>query len=138
MNTRYISVAAVDGREFLIPNEDLVTQKVINWTYSDSNTLLSVKFGVSYLSDPRKVIAAAIAAAASVARVSKHRPPSCQLLEFGEWALNFQLSFWIDDPEKGLGNVRSDVMLALYEAFGREGIDMPYLVRDARSRAPAV
>jgi small-conductance mechanosensitive channel len=138
MNTRYISVAAVDGREFLIPNEDLVTQKVINWTYSDSNTLLSVKFGVSYLSDPRKVIACAIAAAASAPRVSKARPPSCQLLEFGEWALNFQLSFWIDDPEKGLGNVRSDVMLALYEAFGREGIDMPYLVRDARSRAPAV
>lgn len=136
MNTRYISVAAVDGREFLIPNEDLVTQKVINWTYSDSNTLLSVKFGVSYLSDPRKVIELAIASAAAAPRVSKTRPPSCQLVEFGEWALNFQLSFWIDDPEKGLGNVRSDVMLALFETFAREGIDIPYIVRDARSRAP--
>lgn len=136
MNTRYISVAAVDGREFLIPNEDLVTQKVINWTYSDSNTLLSVKFGVSYLSDPRRVIELAVAAASSAARVSKTRPPTCQLVEFGEWALNFQLSFWIDDPEKGLGNVRSDVMLALFETFGREGIDIPYLVRDERARTP--
>ena len=56
MNTRYVSVAALDGREFLIPNEELVTQKVINWTYDDTNTLVSVKFGVTYDSDPRRVV----------------------------------------------------------------------------------
>lgn len=134
MNTRYISVAAVDGREFLIPNEDLVTQKVINWTYSDKNTLLSVKFGVSYHEDPRKVMALAIAAASSVKRVSAQKPPSCQFAEFGEWALNFQLSFWIDDPERGLANVRSDVLLAILETFRKENVDLPYLERGARSR----
>lgn len=134
MNTRYVSVAAMDGREFLVPNEELVTQKVINWTYDDTNTLVTVKFGVTYDSDPRRIIATAIKAATGVKRVSKSKPPACQLAEFGEWALNFQLSFWIDDPERGLGNVRSDVMLALFEAFRAEKIDIPYVDRGARSR----
>src|SRR6266446_770204 len=53
MKTRYISVAAGDGREFLIPNEDLVTQKVVNWTYTDKNTLVKVNFGTNYEADPR-------------------------------------------------------------------------------------
>src|SRR5213076_3642538 len=55
MKTRYISVAAGDGREFLIPNEDLVTQKVTNWTYADTNTLVKVNFGTNYDADPRLV-----------------------------------------------------------------------------------
>ena len=53
MKTRYISVAAGDGREFLIPNEDLVTQKVVNWTYTDKNTLVKVLFSTNYDADPR-------------------------------------------------------------------------------------
>ena len=52
MKTRYISVAAGDGREFLIPNEDLVTQKVVNWTYTDKNTLVKVLFSTNYDADP--------------------------------------------------------------------------------------
>ena len=65
MKTRYISVAAGDGREFLIPNEDLVTQKVVNWTYTDKNTLVKIAFGTNYDADPRLVckLAAEIAAA---------------------------------------------------------------------------
>ena len=55
MKTRYISVAAGDGREFLIPNEDLVTQKVVNWTYTDQNTLVKVLFSTNYDADPRAV-----------------------------------------------------------------------------------
>ena len=60
MKTRYISVAAGDGREFLIPNEDLVTQKVTNWTYTDKNTLVKVNFGTNYDADPRLVCKLAI------------------------------------------------------------------------------
>ncbi len=55
MKTRYISVAAGDGREFLVPNEDLVTQKVVNWTYTDKNTLVKITFGTNYDADPRLV-----------------------------------------------------------------------------------
>ena len=71
MKTRYISVAAGDGREFLIPNEDLVTQKVTNWTYTDKNTLVKVNFGTNYDADPRLVCKLAIEIAAAAPRASR-------------------------------------------------------------------
>src|SRR6202008_5052552 len=80
MKTRYISVAAGDGREFLIPNEDLVTQKVTNWTYTDKNTLLKVTFGTNYDADPKLVCKLAIEIAAAAPRALKDKPPNCILV----------------------------------------------------------
>jgi small-conductance mechanosensitive channel len=134
MNTRYISVAAGDGREFLVPNEDLITQKVINWTYTDKNTLVKVNFSANYDADPRKVCELAVDVATTTSRVTKLKPPSCLITEFAEYGMKFSLTFWIADPDAGMDNVRSDVMLALWEAFKREGIRVPYPVRDIRVR----
>ena len=137
MKTRYISVAAGDGREFLIPNEDLVTQKVTNWTYTDKNTLVKVIFGANYDSDPRRVCQLAIEIAGGAPRAIKSKPPGCILTEFGETGMKFALTFWIADPD-GMDNVKSDVMLALWEAFKREGIKVPYPVRELRVRGGAL
>ena len=134
MNIRYITVAAGDGREFLIPNEDLVTQKVVNWTYRDRNTLVEVKFGTNYEADPKLVCKLAITVAAATPRVIDLHAPVCVLTEFGDYGMKFSLTFWIKDPEAGMGNVRSDVMIGLWEAFKREGIQVPYPVRDIRVR----
>jgi small-conductance mechanosensitive channel len=131
MKTRYISVAAGDGREFLIPNEDLVTQKVTNWTYTDKNTLVKVNFGTNYDSDPRQVCKLATEIAAAAPRAIKSRSPGCILTEFAETGMKFSLTFWIADPD-GMDNVKSDVMLALWETFKREGIKVPYPVREIR------
>jgi small-conductance mechanosensitive channel len=131
MKTRYISVAAGDGREFLIPNEDLVTQKVTNWTYTDKNTLVKVAFGTNYDSDPRQVCQFAVEIAAAAPRAIKSRTPSCILTEFAETGMKFSLTFWIADPD-GMDNVKSDVMLALWETFKREDIKVPYPVREIR------
>ncbi len=136
MNTRYISVAAGDGREFLIPNEDLVTQKVVNWTYTDKNTLVKVNFGTNYEADPRAVCKLAVGIAITTPRVTKLRPPTCLITEFAEYGMKFSLTFWIADPDAGMDNVRSDVMLSLWDAFKREGIRVPYPVRDIRVRGP--
>jgi small-conductance mechanosensitive channel len=133
MKTRYISVAAGDGREFLIPNEDLVTQKVTNWTYTDRNTLVKVNFGTNYDADPRLVCKLASDVAAEGKRTLKGKPPNCILTEFAEAGMKFSLTFWIADPD-GMDNVKSDVMLALWEAFKREGIRVPYPVREIRVR----
>jgi small-conductance mechanosensitive channel len=133
MKTRYISVAAGDGREFLIPNEDLVTQKVVNWTYTDKNTLVKIPFGTNYDADPRLVCKLAIEIAAAAPRALKGKPPNCILTEFAEAGMKFSLTFWIGDPD-GLDNVKSDVMLALWDAFKREGIRVPYPVRELRVR----
>jgi small-conductance mechanosensitive channel len=133
MKTRYISVAAGDGREFLIPNEDLVTQKVTNWTYTDKNTLVKVSFGTNYDADPRLVCKLAIEIAAGAPRAIKGKPPNCILVEFAEAGMKFSLTFWIADPD-GMDNVKSEVMLSLWEAFKREGIRVPYPVREIRIR----
>jgi small-conductance mechanosensitive channel len=135
MNVRYISVAAGDGREFLIPNEDLITQKVVNWTYRDRNTLVEVKFGTNYDADPKVVCKLACEIAAKTPRVTKVNAPVCLLTEFADYGMKYSLTFWITDPEAGMGNVRSDVMMALWDAFKREGIRVPYPVRDIRVRS---
>src|SRR5689334_3759617 len=137
MNTRYISVAAGDGREFLIPNEDLVTQKVVNWTYTDKNTLVKVLFSTNYDADPRVVCKLAIEIAAAAPRCIKNKPPNCILTEFAEAGMKFSLTFWIADPD-GMDNVKSEVMLALWDAFKREGIRVPYPVREIRVRGGAL
>jgi small-conductance mechanosensitive channel len=137
MKTRYISVAAGDGREFLIPNEDLVTQKVTNWTYTDKNTLVKVSFATNYDSDPRQVCRLATEIAGASSRAIKSRPPGCILTEFAETGMRFSLTFWIADPD-GMDNVKSDVMLSLWETFKREGIRVPYPVREIRVRGGAL
>ena len=137
MNTRYISIAAGDGREFLIPNEDLVTKPVVNWTYSDKNTLVKVGFGTNYDADPRLVCKLAAEIAASAPRAIKNKPPNCLLTEFAEAGMKFSLTFWIADPD-GMDAVKSEVMLALWEAFKREGIRVPYPVREIRVRGGAL
>ena len=137
MKTRYISVAAGDGREFLIPNEDLVTQKVVNWTYTDKNTLVKVLFSTNYDADPRLVCKLAIEIAAAAPRAIKNKPPNCILTEFAEAGMKFSLTFWIADPD-GMDNVKSEVMLALWEIFKREGIRVPYPVREIRVRGGAL
>ncbi|PYF01177.1 mechanosensitive ion channel-like protein [Rhodopseudomonas faecalis] len=137
MNTRYISVAAGDGREFLIPNEDLVTQKVVNWTYTDKNTLVKVNFGTNYEADPRLVCQLAVGIAAKSPRATKGKTPTCLLTEFAEAGMKFTLTFWISEPD-GMDGVRSDVMLALWDAFKREGIKVPTPIREIRVRDGAL
>src|SRR6266545_1787074 len=130
MGARYTSVVARDGREFLIPNEDFVTQRVINWSYSNDRVRLEVPFGVSYASDPHRVCEVALAAVIKLPRVLEQPGPVCHLARFGESSLDFSLRFWIRDPIEGVSNVRSTVLFALWDAFKREGIEIPYPVRD--------
>jgi small-conductance mechanosensitive channel len=136
MGARYTSVVSPDGREYLIPNEDFVTQRVINWSYSNERVGLDVKFGVSYASDPHHVREVALAAIATVPRVLSDPAPVCNLARFGDSSLDFALWFWIGDPIQGVGNVRSGVLFALWDAFKREGIEIPYPVRDMRLDKP--
>jgi small-conductance mechanosensitive channel len=134
MKTRYISVAAGDGREFLIPNEDLITQKVVNWTYTDKNTLVKVNFATNYEADPNLVCKLAVDVARGTPRVTRLKPPSCLLVEFADAGMKFSLTFWIADPDAGMDNVRSDVMFALWAAFKEQNIRVPYPVREIRIR----
>lgn len=130
LRARFVSVITRDGREYLIPNEDFITQQVVNWSFSDELVRLDVNFGVSYDANPHKVSQLAIEAAMSIPRVDADRRPVCWLTEFGESSLNFVLRFWIRDPQQGLTNVRGKVLLALWDTFKANGIEIPFPQRE--------
>lgn len=136
LGARYVSVITRDGREYLIPNEDLITQQVVNWSYSDQLVRLEIEFGVSYGSDPHEVRRIAREAAARPARVAGEPAPVCHLAGFGESSLDFVLRFWIRDPAGGVVNVRGEVLLELWDAFQRAGIAIPYPHREVILRQP--
>jgi small-conductance mechanosensitive channel len=134
MGARHTSVTMRDGREILIPNEDLVTQRVTNWSYSKDELRLDVQFGVDVASDPHHVRWVAVAAASSVPRVLAKPAPVCHFVVFQERSLDFLLRFWINDPVEGATNVRGAVLLALWDAFKRERIAIPSPIHDVRLR----
>jgi len=137
LRARFVSVITRDGREYLIPNEDFITTQVVNWSFSNKYVRLDVPFGVSYSSDPHEVIRLAVEAAASADRVdSKYQPPVCWMTEFGDSSINFLLRFWIDDPQRGLTNIRGTVLLALWDSFKENGINIPFPHREVIMRTP--
>jgi small-conductance mechanosensitive channel len=137
LRARFVSVITRDGREYLIPNEDFITTQVVNWSFSNKFVRLDVPFGVSYESDPHEVIRLAKEAASAIERVdSTFHPPVCWMTEFGDSSINFLLRFWIDDPQKGLTNIRGTVMLALWDSFKETGINIPFPHREVIMRTP--
>jgi small-conductance mechanosensitive channel len=130
LNARFVSVSTRDGIEHLIPNEDLITQRVTNWSYSNDMIRLHVPLGISYQSDLHQAIALCIAAAKTVNRVLETPNPICLLKGFGENAVNLELRFWILDPRNGTANVRSEVMLGIWDSFRDNGVEFPFPQRD--------
>ena len=137
LRARFVTVVTRDGREFLIPNEDLITTQVVNWSFTDKLVRLDVSFGVAYDSDPHQVTEIAIEAAGSVDRVvTDAKEPVCWMTEFGDSSLNFLLRFWITDPQNGLTNIRGKVLLALWDAFKENGIGIPFPHREVIMKTP--
>ena len=133
LGARYVSVVTRDGREYLIPNEDLITGQVVNWSHSNDFVRLDIFFGTSYSDDPHHVRKVAIEAAASIDRVlSTPKAPVCHMVGFGDSSVDYILRFWIQDPTGGLTNIRGGVYLALWDAFEANGISFPFPQREVR------
>jgi len=134
LGARYCSVRGRDGKEYLIPNENLIANQVVNWSYSNPQIRLDVEFGVGYESDLNEVRALAIAAGRQVKRVLGAPPAVCHITGFGDNAVNMLLRFWIEDPANGVTNVKGDVLLALWNTFREHGIELPFPQRELRIR----
>ena len=115
LGARYVSVVTRDGREYLIPNEDLITGQVVNWSYSNNFVRLDLLFGTSYEDDPILVRELAITATLTVNRVLKDQTPVCHIINFGDSSIDYMLRFWITDPAAGLTNIKGDVYLSLWQ-----------------------
>ena len=132
LGARYVSITTRDGREYLIPNEDLITGQVVNWSHSNDLVRLDIHFGTAYADDPHAVRRLAVEAASSVDRVLTERPPVCHITGFGDSSVDYILRFWIRDPTGGLTNIRGNVYLALWDAFKANGITIPFPQREVK------
>lgn len=127
MNARYVSVKTRDGKEHLIPNDKFIEDGVVNWSHSDRVVRLHAGFSVSYATrDLRAVTKLAEETALDVDRVLKSPAPKCNLVAFADSAVDFDLRFWINDPANGITNVRSAVMLAVWDALHDHNIEIPF------------
>lgn len=133
LSARYVSVVTRDGVEYLIPNEDLISNQVVNWTHSDQLVRLDIHFGTAYQDDPHMVRKLATAAASGVSRVLvQPNAPVCHITGFGDSSVDYILRFWIADPTAGLTNVRGAVYLALWDTFKEHGVSIPFPQREVR------
>jgi len=138
LRARFVSVVTRDGREYLIPNEDFITNQVINWSFSNDLVRIDVEFGVSYDSDPHEVIRVSKEATAALERVVNHKGVVCWMTGFGDSSIDFVVRFWIRDPQAGLTNVKGEVLLALWDAFKANDIAIPFPHREIIMRTPVV
>jgi len=132
IRTRYTVIRALNGREAIVPNEMLITQRVENSSLADPRVLLTTTVQVAYGTDVRALQPLIAQAVAGVDRVLADPIPTVQLVEFAADGMNILVSFWILDPENGQGNVRSEVNLALLAVLDAQGVEIPYPQRVLR------
>ncbi|TXT28857.1 MAG: MscS mechanosensitive ion channel [Rhodocyclaceae bacterium] len=132
ITTRYTVLKNPGGSEFIVPNETLISSTVQNQTYSDAQLRLTTTVGVAYDSDLDLAVRLMTEAAAAQERVLADPPPKVFLTQFADSSINLELGFWIDDPEKGKGNVISDINFAIWRAFKENGVSIPFPQREVR------
>ncbi|UYY57763.1 mechanosensitive ion channel family protein [Sphingomonas sp. S2-65] len=132
IGVRAVSVITRDGKEHLIPNENLMTQEVENWSYTDRNVRVRIPVTVAYGCDLKLAQDLMLRAAKESPRVLGTPRANVWLTAFGEKGVEHEILCWISDPESGVGNVRSDVLNRLWALFKDHGIEIPYPVRDIR------
>jgi small-conductance mechanosensitive channel len=130
LRARYIVVRDRDGVETLIPNENLITTEVINWSYSDKQVRIKLPVQISYEDDPEAAMAILAQAAQASSRVLQNPPPAQRLMGFGDSGIDLELRVWIRDPQQGVNNVRSELNIAIWKGFKAAGITIPYPQQD--------
>lgn len=126
IKTRYTVIRANNGREAIVPNESLITQKIENLTLADTRVLVTVVVSVSYEADVAQVQNLLLAAAKAQSRVLAEPPPGAFLSAFGQDGLEFTLAVWIADPDGGMLGLRSELNLAILAGLRSAGIAIPY------------
>jgi small-conductance mechanosensitive channel len=129
---RYVVVRDRDGVETLVPNQNLITNPVINWSYTDPRVRLKLPVRVSYKDDPEQAMYLLLKATEGHRRILREPAPVARLMSFGDHGIELELRFWIPDPQEGVNNVRSDVNRAIWRLFKEAGITIPVAQREIR------
>jgi small-conductance mechanosensitive channel len=129
---RYVVVRDRDGVATLVPNQNLINNSVVNWSYSDPRVRLKLPVRVSYKGDPELAMRLMLEATAGHPRVIQDPAPVARLMAFGDHGIELELRFWIPDPAAGVNNVRSDVNRAIWKLFKQHGVVIPVAQREVR------
>ncbi len=135
IGVRAVSVITRDGKEHLIPNEQLMVEQVENWSYSSRDVRIHVPVGIAYSADLPLAQKLMIEAATNSERVLPDPPPAVWLRGFGESSVDHEILAWINDPEAGVGNVQSDILNRLWLLFREHGIEIPFPQSDVHIRS---
>jgi small-conductance mechanosensitive channel len=127
---RYVSVVTRDGVEHLIPNETLISERVENWTHTNSHTRLKIPVRVAYDTDVHRAIDICVQAACGTERVLAEPECRCLLIGFGDNGLDLEVRIWIGDAHNGVQNVKSAVLLRIWDRFREAGIRVPFPQRE--------
>lgn len=127
---RYTMIETFENREIMIPNEDFITHRMTNWTYSNTLGRIDIQVGVSYKSDIKKASELILEAAIEHPKCSKNVTPDCYLEDFGDSAVIFTLYFWVDNIIEGRRKPKSEVMFAIWDKFEANNIEIPFPQRD--------
>ena len=130
LKARYVVVRNREGVDTLIPNENLITSEVINWSYEDRNVRVKIVVQVSYEDDPEQAMALMLLCAKKSKRVLDTPEPTVMLKNFADNGIELELRVWIADPEYGADTVKSDINVAIWRAFKQAAITIPYPQRD--------
>lgn len=135
-SARFTLVETFDGKEIMIPNEDFITNRVVNWTYTNSKGRVEIHIGVSYNSDIEKARDLILEAAKSHPRCIAEPEPQCYLRNFGDSSVDFTLHFWVDDVAAGRWVPQSEVLFDIWHKFKKNNIEIPFPQRDLHLKTP--
>jgi small-conductance mechanosensitive channel len=127
---RYVVVRDRDGVEMLVPNQQLISNAVINWSYTDPRIRLKLPIRISYRDDPELALKILLDACDGQARVLRDPAPVSRLMHFSDSGIELELRFWISDPQEGVNNVRSEVNRAIWRLFKEYQITIPMAQRE--------
>ncbi len=130
IGVRAVSIVTRDGKEYLIPNELLMTQEVVNWSYSTRDVRISIPIAVAYGCDLELAHRLMAEAAVAAKRVLESPKPVVWITALGESGIDHEIRVWIADPEAGIGSVRSDILGRVWALFQEHGIEVPFPQRD--------
>lgn len=132
LTARYLVLRSPDGTESIIPNETLITSTVINHTYTNREIRVAIPVQVGYQTDLKQAMQIMLEVAGRHPRVLADPEPRTYLKGFGDNGIDLELGVWINDPEEGQSNLRSEINLDLWEKFQAASIEIPYPQRDVR------
>jgi small-conductance mechanosensitive channel len=137
---RFVVVRDRDGVDTLVPNQNLITNSVINWSYTDQRVRIRLPVTISYEDDPEVALQALLEATAHHPRILKEPHPVTRLMSFEDHGMRLEVRFWIADPMNGVNNVRSDINREIWRVFKALGIKIPVAQREIRmlDRSPAL